>query len=52
MNASPVPTQTMSGLDGATVTSPIDCVVWPSKIGSKVVPLFVVFQTPPIQGAV
>ena len=44
---SPVPTQTMSLSDGATVTSPMACTPLPSNTGSKVVPLFMVFQTPP-----
>jgi hypothetical protein len=45
--ASPVPTHTISGFDGATATSPIDMLDWLSKIGSNVVPPFVVFQSPP-----
>ena len=48
---SPVPTQTTFGADGATATAPIDDTFWLSKIGSKVVPLFVVFQTPPFRVA-
>ncbi len=47
MFASPVPIHTMSGLDGATVTSPIDVDAACSKTGSQVVPSLVVFQTPP-----
>ena len=50
-NASPVPTQTMSGFDGDNATSPIEPLPCASKIGSHVVPLFVVFHTPPIHGA-
>src|SRR5438093_513675 len=45
--ASPVPAQTMSGLEGLTARSPIDDTASCSKIGSHVVPLFVVFQMPP-----
>jgi hypothetical protein len=44
---SPVPIQTMSGLEGAMATSPIEAVEPPSKTQAQVVPLFVVFQTPP-----
>ena len=45
--ASPVPTQYTSGLPGSTATSPIASVGWSSNRGANVVPLFVVFQTPP-----
>src|SRR5262245_46837986 len=45
--ASPVPTQTTSGLEGATATSPIETVLWLSKIGVQVMPLLTVFQRPP-----
>ena len=38
----------MSGFDGAIAMSPIEAVEYVSKIGVKVVPLFVVFQTPPV----
>ena len=44
---SPVPTQSRSGFDCDTVTSPIDISPWSSKIGVKIAPLLVVFQTPP-----
>ena len=44
---SPVPTQTTFGLFGSTSTDPIEYDVWSSKIGSKVVPSFVIFQTLP-----
>src|SRR5688572_12327097 len=37
--ASPVPTYTTFGFDGATSTAPTDDVVYVSKIGSNVVPL-------------
>ncbi len=46
--ASPVPTYTTSGFDGAIAMSPIDATGCSSKTGVKVVPLFVVFQTPPV----
>ncbi len=49
VKASPVPTQTMLLFDGAMVTSPTASFACPSKTGSNVVPLFVVFQTPPVQ---
>jgi hypothetical protein len=29
-------------------TSPIELEPWPSKTGSKVVPMFTVFQSPPV----
>src|SRR5713226_3530103 len=44
---SPVPTHTTEGSDGAMAMSPILESLSLSKIGSQVVPLFVVFQTPP-----
>src|SRR5439155_25216823 len=44
---SPVPTHTMDGSDGAIAMSPIVDTPSLSKIGSQVVPLLVVFQTPP-----
>src|SRR5713226_9024375 len=44
---SPVPTHTTDGSDGAIAMSPIVETLSLSKIGSHVVPLFVVFQTPP-----
>src|SRR5260370_17381043 len=44
---SPVPTQTTDGSDGAIAMSPIVDTPSLSKIGSQVVPLLVVFQTPP-----
>ena len=44
---SPVPTQTIDGSDGAIAISPIVDTPSLSKIGSQVVPLLVVFQTPP-----
>src|SRR5512146_820145 len=44
---SPVPTQTTSGFDCDTVTSPIDMRPWSSKIGVSTAPLLVVFHTPP-----
>ena len=46
--ASPVPTQTTSGFEGSTVTSPIDVDAAFSKIGSQVVPSFTFFHTPPL----
>ena len=47
MFASPVPTQMISGFDGAMAISPIDDVLCLSNIGSHVVPPFSVFHTPP-----
>src|SRR5215467_11482737 len=44
---SPVPTQTIEGSDGAMAMSPIVDTPSLSKTGSQVVPLLVVFQTPP-----
>src|ERR1700741_1081157 len=44
---SPVPTHTTDGSDGAIAMSPIVDTLSLSNIGSHVVPLFVVFQTPP-----
>src|SRR2546426_1723081 len=44
---SPVPTHTIDGSDGAIAMSPIVDTPSLSKIGSHVVPLLVVFQTPP-----
>jgi len=47
--ASPVPTHTMFGFDGATVTSPIELMPpEASKTGSQVEPKSVLFHTPPI----
>ena len=45
---SPVPTQTMSGLDGATATAPTEPVRTESNTGAHVTPAFVDFQTPPV----
>src|SRR5437588_3237132 len=44
---SPLPTQTIEGSDGAMAISPIVETPSLSKTGSQVVPLFVVFHTPP-----
>src|SRR5437016_14341589 len=44
---SPVPTHTIDGSDGAIAMSPIVDTSSSSNIGSHVVPLLVVFQTPP-----
>src|SRR5438445_3700572 len=44
---SPVPTHTIEGSDGAIAMSPIVDTSSLSNIGSHVVPLLVVFQTPP-----
>jgi hypothetical protein len=49
VNASPVPTQTILAFEGATVTSPIVSLLCASNTGSNVVPLLVVFHTPPVQ---
>src|SRR5262249_42974441 len=48
---SPVPTHTVSGRVGATVTQPMLAVLWSSKIGANEVPAFVVFHTPPYADA-
>ena len=49
MLASPVPTQTVVGLDGATSTSPIDIIASTrSKTGVHVVPWFVLLKRPPL----
>src|SRR4051794_21562243 len=45
--ASPVPAQTVFGSEGARVRAPIACTGCASKIGTKVRPLSVDFQTPP-----
>src|SRR5271165_7378058 len=45
--ASPVPTQTMEGSEGAVAMSPIVETPSLSNTGSQVVPLLVVFHTPP-----
>src|SRR5882757_5317553 len=44
---SPVPTHTTAGSDGAMAMSPIVETLSLSNIGSQVVPLLVVFHTPP-----
>src|SRR5258708_4309701 len=44
---SPVPTHTTEGSDGAIAMSPIVDTLSLSNIGSQVVPLFIVFHTPP-----
>jgi len=46
--ASPVPTQTTSGFFGSMAMSPIEAVGISSKTGSKVVPSFTDFHTPPV----
>ena len=49
MFASPVPSQTVSGADGATATAPIDIIAsTPSKTGDHEMPLFMLFQSPPL----
>src|SRR5437868_60027 len=45
--ASPVPTYTIAGFDGASVTSPMEGLPTSSKTCSHVVPPFVVLSTPP-----
>ena len=45
-SSSPVPTQTMSGLDGAIARSPIEITRSSVQSCRNVVPLFVVFQMP------
>ena len=47
MFASPEPTYTTFGSDGATAIDPMDDVDWSSKIGLNVRPPSVDFQTPP-----
>ena len=42
-----MPTQTVSGSEGSTRIAPMDW-AWSSKTGSKVVPAFSDFQTPPL----
>ena len=48
---SPVPIQTMFGLDGAMATAPTAAAPTLSEIGVHVVPAFVVFQRPPLRVA-
>src|SRR2546421_11628357 len=48
---SPVPTQTIFGLFWETATEPVEATGCLSKIGSHVVPLFVVRRTPPVPTA-
>jgi hypothetical protein len=45
--ASPVPTHTMFGSDGAMAMAPMDWAGWSSKVGLQLIPPSVVFQTPP-----
>src|SRR3989475_2211785 len=47
MFASPVPTQTRLGLEGAKAMAPIDAVGWSLKTASQESPPSVVFHTPP-----
>ncbi len=51
MFVSPVPTQTMSGLEGATVTSPIALEAKCSNTGCQVWPRSSLVQSPPQQEA-
>src|SRR6476620_1803805 len=44
---SPVPTQTILGLDGSIAMSPIDITGWRSNTGRKVIPPSSDFHTPP-----
>jgi hypothetical protein len=46
--ASPVPTQTTLGLDWLTVTQPSEATDAVEKTGVNVVPLSVVFHSPPV----
>ncbi len=48
---SPLPAQTRSGRDHDTASAPIEPVGCASKIGAHVRPASVVFQTPPLFGA-
>ena len=45
---SPVPTQTMSGSDGATATAPTEPVRTESNTGVHETPALVDFHTPPV----
>src|SRR5687768_8497341 len=45
--ASPLPTQTTLGSEGATATEPVEEIVWLSKTGSQARPPLVERQTPP-----
>src|SRR5215469_16993960 len=47
VQASPVPTQTLFGLEGSMATAPIDCTGCSSNTGLKVVAPSVDFHTPP-----
>src|ERR1039457_962473 len=47
MSASPVPTYSTFGSDGATASAPTDAMGWSSEIGAHVWPAFSDFQTPP-----
>ena len=47
MSASPVPTYTMLGFDGATAIAPIDAIGCESKMGVQVRPALTDFHTPP-----
>ncbi len=49
--ASPVPTHTTFGFDGATATAPTDPVRTESKTGVQVTPALVDFHTPPVAAA-
>src|SRR5687768_4092076 len=49
--ASPLPTQTMSGFEGATATSPSEMLDAWSQTGAHVVPAFSVFHSPPVAEA-
>ncbi len=48
VQASPVPTQTVSTLRRSISTAPIDCTGWSSNTGVKVVAPSSDFQTPPL----
>src|SRR5687768_14020287 len=48
---SPVPSQTCCVSDGAIATAPVEAQGYVSKVGRKVMPLLVVFQTPPAAAA-
>ena len=48
VQASPVPTHTVSGLRGSMVTAPMDCTASWSNTDSKVVPPSCDFHTPPL----
>src|ERR1039458_4190182 len=51
VQASPLPTHTIFGLEGSMVTAPIDCTSGLSNTDLKVVPPLIDFHTPPLAAA-